>query len=471
MWKAQDKAVRQAILTKKPVKCGRVKWTVEGDFLYCELPSGRRLAYHKAHISGGDIVYMTTSSTTKKYVKNKTYGGKVVENCLTGDTLVVTIDGVKPLIAVTKEDKVWDGENWVNTDGVIKRGIKNTGELAGIRLTAEHKILAGNSWKRAIDMDEKSWQDALKSGQSLENYGYLKVGVETTAKPFVAVIAETQWLSIRDSCLEDLLGVGTVGIKARATKDGSIQASCLKNSSLYGRTGIREWCQDAITKSVKPILTTAAEVLKCIPLGWKIVKCFLNMQKNLPDGTTPNLIWIESKITEGMPLETLGFAPEKKIAAIVETLRPLLSKEKRSCLSISGKSIALFGKAITRFITICLKEKVQKKLWNTTGRQEEVYDLLNCGSNNRFTIISKDGPVIVHNCIQAIARDLLAYAMLKAEKAGYKIVLTVHDELVAEVPEGWGSTEEFNKTITTTPIWAKGCPVNAEGWRGKRYKK
>jgi DNA polymerase len=81
------------------------------------------------------------------------------------------------------------------------------------------------------------------------------------------------------------------------------------------------------------------------------------------------------------------------------------------------------------------------------------------------------GAKVVENCIQAIARDILVWAMLKAEKAGYKTVLTVHDELVAEVPEGWGSVEEFNKIITDTPKWAEGCPISAEGWRGKRYKK
>lgn len=78
---------------------------------------------------------------------------------------------------------------------------------------------------------------------------------------------------------------------------------------------------------------------------------------------------------------------------------------------------------------------------------------------------------IVENIIQAIARDILAHAMVNAERNGYKIVLTVHDELVAEVKENEKSVEEFIKIITELPAWAKGCPINAEGWRGKRYKK
>ena len=81
------------------------------------------------------------------------------------------------------------------------------------------------------------------------------------------------------------------------------------------------------------------------------------------------------------------------------------------------------------------------------------------------------GGKIIENIIQAIARDIMAVAMLQAEKAGYKTVLTVHDELVSEVPEGFGSVEDFNRIITALPAWATGCPIDAKGWRGKRYKK
>jgi DNA polymerase len=75
------------------------------------------------------------------------------------------------------------------------------------------------------------------------------------------------------------------------------------------------------------------------------------------------------------------------------------------------------------------------------------------------------------NVVSAISRDLLAAAMLRIEAAGYSIILHVHDEIVAEVPAGFGSTTEFIRLMTMIPSWALELPVAAKAWSGKRFRK
>jgi DNA polymerase bacteriophage-type len=75
------------------------------------------------------------------------------------------------------------------------------------------------------------------------------------------------------------------------------------------------------------------------------------------------------------------------------------------------------------------------------------------------------------NVAQGTARDLLAAAMQRLERAGYKIVLTVHDEIVAEVPEGFDRTDEFHRLLVEPPTWAGRLPIAAKVRIGPRYSK
>src|SRR5262249_12530574 len=57
------------------------------------------------------------------------------------------------------------------------------------------------------------------------------------------------------------------------------------------------------------------------------------------------------------------------------------------------------------------------------------------------------------------------------EAAGYRIVMHVHDEIVAEVPQDFESEDEFLKIMTEAPAWAAGLPIAAKARSGPRFCK
>lgn len=81
------------------------------------------------------------------------------------------------------------------------------------------------------------------------------------------------------------------------------------------------------------------------------------------------------------------------------------------------------------------------------------------------------GGKIAENVIQAMCRDLMADALVRAERAGLAPVLHVHDEIVCDVPCGEEGYRELREIMLTLPEWAEGFPVGASGHFGFRYRK
>lgn len=90
----------------------------------------------------------------------------------------------------------------------------------------------------------------------------------------------------------------------------------------------------------------------------------------------------------------------------------------------------------------------------------------------QWTTLYTHGGKACENIVQALCRDLLAYAMINVEGGGYPIVLSVHDELVCETPDTPDYTvPELEKLMCALPEWAEGFPLVAEGSEMYRYAK
>lgn len=92
--------------------------------------------------------------------------------------------------------------------------------------------------------------------------------------------------------------------------------------------------------------------------------------------------------------------------------------------------------------------------------------------SRRWTRLKTYGGKLVENVTQATACEILKTNMELIDDAGYSIVLTVHDEVIAEVPARSNLNDErLGELLATVPAWAKGLPLAAGGFEGTRYRK
>lgn len=92
--------------------------------------------------------------------------------------------------------------------------------------------------------------------------------------------------------------------------------------------------------------------------------------------------------------------------------------------------------------------------------------------SRKWEKIESYGAKNVENITQAVACDLLSEGLLRMDAAGYKTVLTIHDEAITEAPD----TDEFTfkkmeHLMSTLPAWAPGLPLVAAGYEAYRYRK
>lgn len=102
---------------------------------------------------------------------------------------------------------------------------------------------------------------------------------------------------------------------------------------------------------------------------------------------------------------------------------------------------------------------------NRFGGESVTYE--GVGATKKWERIESYGPKFVENIVQAIARDILMYAMMNLKD--YRIVAHVHDEVIIESDNA--SLEEIIGVMRQVPPWANGLLLDADGYTCEFYKK
>ena len=96
---------------------------------------------------------------------------------------------------------------------------------------------------------------------------------------------------------------------------------------------------------------------------------------------------------------------------------------------------------------------------------------LGTGQNKQWVRQKSYGGKLVENITQATARDCLRDAMAALDKAGYRIVFHVHDEVIADMPQSEGSLKDMQEIMGRPLPWAPGLPLRAAGFEASFYMK
>lgn len=103
---------------------------------------------------------------------------------------------------------------------------------------------------------------------------------------------------------------------------------------------------------------------------------------------------------------------------------------------------------------------------NKYGGESVTYE--GVGSTKKWERLESYGPKFVENITQAIARDILLYAMQTLKE--YRIVAHVHDEAIIEADKNT-SVQSVCELMGRTPPWAEGLVLRADGYECEFYKK
>lgn len=427
-----------------------------------QLPSGRKLAYWNAKLmqmdDGADhITYSGINQETKKWELTETYGGKLVENCLAEGTNVLTDNGIKLIEEVTLTDRLWDGSAWVAHEGLIAKGDKEVISVDSVEMTPDHKVFTEKGWKDASSCDRYNRYDV-----PLPHCDFLR-GLQRSEKPLEHKMPMRK--SVSDACVgiqeneAEIMRLHEGSTDQRETKDTrNVRNTAVQRMALDERemrmpdgAGVEKLRRTRDSR-LQRMVGELREILR--RHGPILQKRSDARQDRREQGLLARELQMGHNKRAGKEQKILG-VHQHSVGQddCFRSIRTLRDRSDDSALQTESRGA---GKYVVR----------------QTGLRKEVFDIKNAGPNHRFTVMGDEGPMLVHNCVQAIGRDGLAEAMLRVTDMGYKIVMHVHDEMIVEVEDS--DTEAYSKiaaAMGVSPTWMPDLLLRGDGYETSYYRK
>lgn len=343
--------------------------------------------------------------------------GKIAElACIAEGELVLTNQGLVPIEDVTKNQLLWDGENWVQHDGVIYKGEREVIEYDGLRATADHFVWVERT-SQPVQFGIAATRGAhlLQTGNGRQTIrlGKNNIGGKTMEQGDESLPSNTRTARLYD--------IRNAGQHHRFTVSGKLVHNCGYGGSTGALKAMGALDMGLAEEELQPLVDSwRAANPNIVRFWWDVDRC------------------VKDTVQRHMPTETHGIRFVYQSGMLFIQLP-------------SGRRLSY------------VKPRMGE---NRFGGEAVTYE--GVGGTKKWERIESYGPKFVENIVQAISRDILAYAMRTLSH--YFICGHVHDELIMECDMDV-SLDAICKQMGRTPPWINGLLLRADGYECSFYKK
>jgi DNA polymerase len=349
--------------------------------------------------------------------------------CLAAPTQVLTSNGWKAIVDVTIEDRLWDGEEWVTHSGLAFKGLKETLSISGLRLTTDHAVFDGETWFRA---DEATEQKISQSLAFAKDHGPCLATLtpnlgSSTVLSVSAIAARVQslWKNITSA----------VADQKAATLAQRKSLKKLHRSGIGATQTFVRMKRPGHACSIEFPLSSLGVALQGLTLANLPNTMQVEVFEYSPNGNLP-----AADGAKDLRNQSASFLPifSRWMGGIIRIWRSTAS----TMMGITNRAISGL-RAESKISTTeemyppCKVDwmKHSKKL----GCSEPVYDLVNAGPRNRFTVMTCDGPLIVHNSGYGLGPVGFRARFAPKESIDLAILAinTYRQEIAPMVPKFW----------------------------------
>ena len=473
LWKSLERAMIKCIVRKCSTvsTIGHIRFDWEQGIVWMRLPSGRRIAYYGAQYgesrwkNGNAISYMGQDQRTKKWARLETWGGKLVENCWAEGTLVLTDRGWVPIESITPADLIWDGIEWVETDGAIRREHREQlFELDGLLVTGDHRILTTEGWRNVktcdgldrlpVQLPENNWP-RQEQGRPRQN----TLGGEMRMRETVGsgYPGHTKKRKTRPPLLlrmQETRARVTSTYHARNVSAPRLCRLALFSSALYKpkRSGLAQLWGAGYYR----LRQMAAQLRELLGGHGR----FIQTARGL--GVRPHRQRhgvFTGQLSLGVSIGQRPKQTRRPQGAIQRALYP------------AERTVGNNGYRVHHTVVSFRPRLSVRTSDRHSGPDKPIYDILNCGARHRYVVLGNTGAILSHNCVQSIARDCLRESMLALDAAGCDIRAHVHDEVIISEPRDGRSVEDIAEIMGRPLPWAEGLPLRGDGYECDFYMK